>query len=178
MSEQIDPLIQEPPALEPLAPESPAPEPPVAVYEPMPAPPNAFPSPESAPITFCVYDAATGRIVRTGRSQNEERALAQGMGNPVLLNVTADDANDYVVDATVVPRPELPGFDRETILANGVDVATIALPVGAVVTHEGTDYTIDDGSFEFAADVPGTYTLVISNVWPAFDETFTIEATS
>ncbi len=130
-------------------------------------------------IPWIVYDPASGRILRTGRSQTEERALAQADGGAIILGATADDVNEYVLDGEIVPRPTLAGFDKLTILADDEDVATITLPVGTQVQFDGQTYEIAEGDqdFEFAADVAGSYTIKIFPPWPYYDATYTIEAT-
>lgn len=160
-------------------------DPPIPPYIPEPPPPQQYPSlPPAEPaipvegldVYWLVFDPINGRILRTGRSMSEERALAQGPEGCVLLDVTADDVNDYVVDGVVTPRPELPEFDKYEILADDTDVATIVLPPGSIVTLDGEQYVIEDGMFEFAADVAASYEIKISNAWPYQDGSCVIEA--
>lgn len=54
-------------------------------------------------------------------------------------------------------------IDKTSILANGIDLATILGVVpGSLVEIEGIGtHTVDDGSFSFTADAPGDYVVTL-----------------
>lgn len=112
---------------------------------------------------FAVYDPSTGEILRTGFAPEPE---TQGEHVLVTDALVADDES-YVSGGVVVPRPVLPGFDRYTMIADGVDfVGLYGLPAGAQVevVDVGT-WAVADGAFEFSATVADTYTVRVT-AWP------------
>lgn len=130
-----------------------------------------------------IYRKDTGEIVQTGMIWCEDDAVeinfsarlnSYGAETHAIINVRADPDTQYVVNmgdqVVVSSRPQIPYVvDKTTIQAGGVDFATIS------GLHDPCDVTVDDpdplvetvretvtgGSFEFAAQTPGEYTIQI-----------------
>lgn len=79
-------------------------------------------------------------------------------------------------------RPELPGFDRLAIDADGEDAAVLALAGPFKATIDGTEYEIatpgEDGLFRLflAADVPAVYSVQVE-AWPYLPYSAEVTAT-
>lgn len=135
-------------------------------------------------LTF--YDGQSGRIsVRLDCHESERDgnvALYPGLS---VLDADSDPETDYVdlegVPA-VKPRPELPGFDRLAIDADGEDAAVLALAGPFKATIDGTEYEIatpgEDGLFRLflAADVPAVYSVQVE-AWPYLPYSAEVTAT-
>lgn len=121
-----------------------------------------------------VYDVSTGVILRSGTCADEDFELQAGTGEAVVERTDADhnDANAYVdlsgAEPAVTSRPEMPAS------ISGLTISDI--PTNAVLTIEGTDYTITDGTAELSFSAAGTYTVTLS-LWPYYDQSFEVVAT-
>lgn len=130
-----------------------------------------------------IYRKDTGEIVSTGgitfhdefrETQTaaalvpwgeDQYALAEFQGNPDVNYIGTIGGQIVLLDRPPVPYH----VDKTTISAGGVDFATITglhNPCEIVVddpdpTVETTVYVVEDGGFEFAADVPGLYTIEV-----------------
>lgn len=121
-------------------------------------------------IVVLVHDS-TGRPLRW----TSVPALAPGES---LLVVQADGmtlgnlvtAPLMVSGGTLVPRPQLAGFDRLAIAADGMDAATLAgLPEGAQAWVDDVPCAIPpDGTLRIAATMPATYSVRVI-AWPYQD---------
>lgn len=114
---------------------------------------------------FAVYNPTTGAILRVGQCQESDMGLQAGAGEEAVERVdeSHNDANAYVLAGVVTARPEM----GATI--DGLTISSI--PVGAVLTIEGVDYTVDDGEAELTFSAAGTYTVMLKH-WPHYDQSF------
>lgn len=117
-----------------------------------------------------------GRILRSGVATDEDGALLQIEGPDEYLLLTDEEEVDgdlyRIVAGEIVERPTL-SFDKTTILADGTDEAVmVGLPIPTTVVFDaGTPdervEVVEDGSLEVRASVPGTYTILIEDPFPA-----------
>lgn len=123
---------------------------------------------------FVVYDSATGLIKRVGSAMDggggAGTASSQaGAGESVLIGVSASPETEYVDVATgaVKPRPTLGlSIDKTTIVADGVDAATISgIPAGAQYAIIGTSIggTVNDGTLEVTSAKKGKLEVIIEH---------------
>jgi hypothetical protein len=130
-----------------------------------------------------IYRRATGEIVSNGsitfhdefRDNQISAALVPwGEDDYALGEFSGDPAANYIGtvggETVLLERPPVPyQIDKTTIASGGTDFATITglhNPCEIVVddpdpTVETTVYVVEDGGFEFAADVPGLYTIEV-----------------
>lgn len=115
-----------------------------------------------------VYSNTSGEIRRRCNCPPELATAQCGPGD-AWVEAWGVEINDSLhrVDLTVWPHAVIEKLavpfliDREVISADGVDSATISdIPAGAVVLFEGALHEAD-GAFEFSADLPGVYSLVL-----------------
>ena len=131
--------------------------------------------------SFTVYDEATGRILRTGRS----KVTQAGDGEAELREIEADALTQYVrllPTVEVIARPdnttELASGD-ETITADDVDEANFSsIPAGS--TYELIGPILDAGdvsgtTLAFTTDTAGTYTITFRS-FPELDVSFEVVA--
>lgn len=122
--------------------------------------------------SFIVYDAASGRIKRTGVAMGADGggslASAQaGSGEAVITGVTADPRTEYVDTSTgqIVPRPVMGlSIDKTSIAADSVDKATITgIPAGAlyIIPSRRLSGVVNDGFLEITSAVAGAFDVVI-----------------
>lgn len=131
-----------------------------------------------------IYEIATGEIKSRGgidfyegaeESQVAAALAPWGADNHGLLVQDGDPDKSYVYVVGGVPtvdvRPPIPyQIDKTTITAGGTDFLTISglhNPCDVIVDApdplvETTITTVTGGSFEFAAEDPGLYTIEIS----------------
>lgn len=131
-----------------------------------------------------IYRKDTGQIVQTGMiwCQDESvevnfnaRLSYYGVEDHAIINMEANPETQYVAfmgdEVVIIDKPSIPyAIDKTTIYAGVDDFATIS------GLHDPCDVIIDDpdplaetitetvvgGSFEFAAETPGDYTIQIS----------------
>lgn len=122
---------------------------------------------------FATYDVATGKIRRVGQCHADDLELQERSGQAVVerSDPTHTDLNAYVdlsgPDPVVTARPEMGAT---------IDGLTISdIPVGAVLTIEGVDYTVSDGEAELSFSAAGTYTVTLKH-WPHYDQSFEVVA--
>lgn len=136
-------------------------------------------------IDYCVYDPATGRVLRSGRCWYDDLSLQAGAGEAVIAEA-ANDTAQYVMGGVVVARPGFPAtWDKSTIAANGIDKARLSiLPNPSIISINAPvnmgiasvpDQTVTDGVFEISATVIGGYD-VTATAWPYLDFKVTINA--
>lgn len=127
---------------------------------------------------YVVYATDTGQIIRMGIVPESMVSIQAGEGESVMV-VDAHPAvgTKYVQDGEIVTRPTLPDPDKTTILADGEDMATFIVPNGTVVKI-GDDVvgTVDDGAFQFSADVADIYHVSFTQAHPYQNKTFIIQA--
>lgn len=114
-------------------------------------------------IRFAIYNKITGAIRAICTSGNPELQLNKGEGI-ILLDgdQEVETRTHYVNVATpeLVEQTEIPlTADKTKILADGLDTATVTLPVDTLVICDLERYQIDDGEFQFSTLLPGKYTL-------------------
>lgn len=131
-----------------------------------------------------IYKKDTGEIVQTGMIWCEDdmievnfnaRLTYYGAETHSIINAEANGDTQYVAflgeQNLVIDRPPVPyQIDKTVITADGDDFCTITglhNPCEVVVDDpdplvETTITTVTGGSFEFAAEAAGTYTIEIS----------------
>jgi hypothetical protein len=118
---------------------------------------------------YATYDPVTGEILRSGQCQESDIELQAGDGQSVIERENPDhhDSNAYVMEGVITERPAMPAT---------IDILTISdVPEGVVLTIEGTDYTITDGTAELSFTLPGTYQVKLA-LWPYVDAQFEVTA--
>lgn len=126
-----------------------------------------------------IFDVSTGRICRIFEGPESMVAMQAQAGEEWIA--CAEDTIDlsHWIDPTTLLRKDrlpMPGtLDKTQILADGTDLATIHNLPGCTVTFKGQQYPVEDGSFEFTADIPGTFIVAIE-AFPYLPATFTVEA--
>lgn len=135
---------------------------------------------------FIVYDAASGRILRTGTASESQaaRQADAAAGERLLLELTADDVTEYieVVAGQVLARPAMGALaDTLTIAGNGVAVCMVTqIPPGVMARVTGggthTEVPVEDGWAAITIDAPGRFQLTLSG-FPQLPQTFEITAT-
>ena len=131
---------------------------------------------------FVVFDLASGRIKRTGVAMDAgggaSAAASQAeAGEGVLVGVTANPMTQYVDTSSnsVVARPSLIlSIDKTTIVADGVDTATITgIPANATfaIPSRKLSGVISDGVLEVTSNVAGAFDVIVElfpfRVWKA-----------
>jgi hypothetical protein len=120
--------------------------------------------PEAPPrVRALVYDEGTGRIEFIVTCATHATAeLQAGGGKGVLVTGDGDGGTlFYCPGGVLTPRPTL-AFGRTTIAADGVDVATLAIPGAFTVTIDGAEYEIED-VLEIASAMPATYRVEVDH---------------
>ena len=130
-------------------------------------------------VSYVLYDN-TGKITASGscpeimvEAQNVIPGVTvlQGEGRPETQYVdTLQDPPE------IKERLPFPGVqNKNTILADGTDEWIVSdLPVGSIVTVNDIVTVVNDGSFEFSVDLPGTYTFKF-DPFPYLEEEVSIE---
>jgi hypothetical protein len=80
----------------------------------------------------------------------------------ILKHGPVDSSEFYVTDKSIVT--ERPALDP-AITAGAGGFCISGLPVPSTVTVDGTEYTVDDGAFEFETPIHATFKLTIDS-WP------------
>jgi hypothetical protein len=144
-----------------------------------------------------VYKKDTGQIVQTGMIWCEDDVVEQnfnarlayyGAETHAIINADANAETQYVAvvgdQVLVVDRPPVPYLvDKTTIIAGGDDFCTISGlhdPCEVIIDDpdplvETVVETVTGGSFEFAAETPGDYTIQIQK-FPFLAMTLVINA--
>jgi hypothetical protein len=104
------------------------------------------------------------------------------LGIPAMLGA-GDPAAAYVVNGTLVPRPELTiAGELRAVKADGVDTLELSIApgtfnivvlFGAVIVHQET---VSDGALAFSADHAGSYVVHVAPPFPYRAAALTIEA--
>jgi formylmethanofuran dehydrogenase subunit C len=100
---------------------------------------------------YIVTDA-DGVILRYGEVPEFMFGL-QAQDGEVVIEGTANDALQYVLDGAVVAK--------HNITASLFGTTLSGLPVPCVVEIEGTKYEVADGSAELSFSLPGTYQVKV-----------------
>jgi hypothetical protein len=123
---------------------------------------------------YAVYDPSTGEILRVGNCTPDDLAVIDAKvaesGHAAIerYDESHNDATAYVLDGVVTIRPAMGAT---------IDGLTLSdIPIGAVLTIEGVEYTITDGEAELSFSAAGTYTVTLSH-WPHYDQSFEVVAT-
>ncbi len=117
---------------------------------------------------FAIFDQTTG-IISYIISGEPETAFANCPENCGFIIVDGDvrDTTHFVnvwtspytvwakIEAEVV-------VDKVLFVADGIDFVTFTAPIGTTVEVAGITDVIEDGVFEFAVDLPGTYVVRFS----------------
>lgn len=148
---------------------------------------------------FLVFKKTTGEIAcqslitldlnEDDAAKQIEALIAPWGTDYAAVKGETDPSLSYVIfvggEHRVVPRPTIPySIDKTTLIANGSDFVTITNlhnPCTVVLDDpdpvtETTSHIVTNGGFEFAADVPGLYTIQISQ-FPFLPMTLEILAT-
>lgn len=129
---------------------------------------------------FVVYKTTTGEILRTGRAPDDMLTIQAGAGETVIEG-TANDATQYVAAGVVTNKPPMGcTINKTTMLANGVDSATISgvpNPTTARVSGPASSTaTVIDGTLQLTFDLPGTYKVALTSI-NKLPQEFAINAT-
>ena len=132
-----------------------------------------IPEVDTTPVRYAVYDE-TGKISANFRMGKVFYDIQDFTGVMHVLG-EGDRNTDYVTN---------PGTDTAAITARPVSTASIdgmqvsAVPVGSLVTIDGTAYTdpVTDGVLELSFAFAGSHTVVLV-CWPYLDITFTVVST-
>lgn len=95
-----------------------------------------------------------------------------------VINQECDILTDYIAnpgDDHVTPRPVFDVPDEISIIADGVDLVTLALPDPCLISLDGEQQTITGGSLELTSDMPAEYELQLLQ-WPYIKKTVRILA--
>ncbi|MET3925542.1 hypothetical protein [Devosia sp. 2618] len=139
-------------------------------------------------MSYLVYDAETGKILRTltGAANLQEMAAQSQAPNEIILEGDFDDRLFHVVEHVAVPRPRVSIPDDKTITGDDVDSFLIGnVPAGTEVAIrnfgvERTDpaylatFTVDDGAFEWSSTRAGLYSFLVAPPFPWQRETFEV----
>ena len=110
-----------------------------------------------------VYDLDTGEIVNVLTRIPEDMLAAQaGAGQGVLATDEGDGGQTWYAPGGVLTLRPVAAFNKQTIAANGTDVAVLEIPGVFNVTIDGVDYEVED-SVEIASDMPATYAVQIDH---------------
>lgn len=131
---------------------------------------------ENGVITQCVMQSALTLEVLSERYKEMGRTH-------VMHDGEGDITNSYVKDGAVVAKPQIEvtgdirpikadGADELTLLISPGDVTVLVLFDGKPVHQE----QITTGALEFAADHPGSYTLIVSAPHPYQPTQIIVEA--
>lgn len=137
-------------------------------------------------VSFTVFDAVTGQILRSGVCR-DTLVSAQADTGEVAIQAASNDLTQYVDDPQGTPSlasKTNPGVtqDKASVLSDGVDFVTFgSVPLDAVISvvdPEGvlTEYA-HDGTLEYSTELTGSYQVSITGVTYLTQE-LTFEATS
>ena len=113
-------------------------------------------------------DWERGRILQHGVQSIEQWESTLEPHQSFLAVDNLPTTDDYYVDLsseTVVPKADLSaGWDKTTIVADGSDEAALStLPIPCEVLVWGSPIEVDDGSFEFATEEAGPYSIIVNH---------------
>lgn len=123
-----------------------------------------------------------------GNEFNPEHTMAMMMLSPAeysyiimfeTMNIVQFNAGRYIdADNVIHERPEMSVIvDKTTIVADGIDMATIIeIPNPSTVTVGEQSVIVGDGVLELTFDAPDDYLVRIES-WPYLDYEVTIHAT-
>lgn len=127
-----------------------------------------------------VHEKASGRIVSIYNVPTADAVVLEA-GQQYKTSPSALSFDDHYYDTSSNQFADKTAasfaFDKAQITANGADTATINnVPQNTFVTWpDGQITEVNDGSIEFAVDMPGTHKLIIDSVSHKIQE-ITIEA--
>lgn len=112
---------------------------------------------------YLLYTRTTGALLQYMEIADEEVDLYEDATRAAIAVPALPDLSAiYVPDGTLTPRPDLAGFDKTSILADGADTATLSgLPDPCMALINGLEHTITGGTLELDADYPGTWRVEI-----------------
>lgn len=117
---------------------------------------------------FIIHDAL-GQILRTG-SCPDSMVADQLQPGETAIEGTANDATQYISGGIVTNKPAIGcTIDKTTMLANGVEVATISglpNPTQARIVGGGSNQqvTVTDGALELTFDLTGVYKVTLTAI--------------
>jgi hypothetical protein len=109
--------------------------------------------------TITIYDAASGRFLRTVIGAPEQLILQTQDGEDFLIGELSGDTH-YVAEGEATLRP------IQDIIISGTSVTNI--PTNAEVTIAGQTVTVLDGVLTLNFAVPGSYPFKVV-AWPYLD---------
>lgn len=113
-------------------------------------------------IPFTIYDTASGKIAWIGEASPDFGEADVPAGHAVLLGSALDETLFYVPGGEATPRPIL-SFDKTTIVADGVDAATLELPGTFTAEIDGSEVVTCEDELKFVSDMTGTYEIVVNH---------------
>lgn len=141
---------------------------------------DTMPTASAAIVTLCVYNPATGRILRVVRCA-PDAAEHQIRAGESAIEGESDDLVHYVRDGVITPRAEIAATCAATWPADDTTPLVIAgLPIGARVHWGGPDgsagdLVASDGSVALITNAPGAYRFVVDE--PAY-QSLRLDATA
>lgn len=117
---------------------------------------------------FIVHDS-NGVILRTG-SCPDSMLLEQAQAGQTAIEGIANDVTQYISVGAVTNKPALGStIDKTTILANGIEIATISglpNPTQATITGGGASstMTVIDGVLALTFNVTGVYKVRLTAI--------------
>lgn len=117
------------------------------------------------PLVNCIVFDASGRIRQSGvcaLSLLDAHAAHFGEGFAAIEVPEGQfdrniDRNAYVLDGVITPKASIIERTEFTVAADGVETVSFAVPAGTSVWHDGEQFNIEDGTFEFSADDIGVF---------------------
>jgi hypothetical protein len=121
-----------------------------------------------------IYDANTGKILRsiTGDMSPADIAMQSQAAHEIIIDGAWDDAQFYVVEHEVVPRPVIDPPSKTTVTADDTDTLVFGgIPADTrlrILGPSGTVFngTVDDGAVEWSTALAGEYVFVFTPPFP------------
>lgn len=105
---------------------------------------------------YTVYDADTGRILRTGFCQADDVAIQSSSNEEIVLEGEFSSEIYYVIEHEAVPRPLMFTQTDVEIRADGEERLILPVQPGTVIKDYGVPFILDT-TFEFASAKPGEW---------------------
>jgi hypothetical protein len=129
-------------------------------------------------MTSIVYfEPADGRILKVFVGQDDViEDNRPSVTSQYLRGPEADSAEQYVVNGEVIDRPMMNLSPPPESLKVNEEMVITGVPLGSEVHHQGGVAVIDDGSLEWASDVPGVFGFIVIK-FPHQEEVFHVKVT-
>lgn len=129
-------------------------------------------------MNILIYNNASGEILRSCYIGSDDPLISVVTeGGEAYIEGNCDDRQFYVLEDTIIHRPaQQTTLSNTPIIANGVDSGVLQnLPIPCTVFIENTAYEVTDGLLEFTLNLPGIYSIRVTNCFPYLDKEFTCE---